>query len=419
MIHHLLEPARIICKHVPALYMTSMLIAKDSQIFTAASDGSIEILELELRSPRSNLYKLTTKRSIAASRFKSMVPVTRVVKYDIVSSVEPFDVMHPLDKSQKVVALSTQSLVVLNSVEARTYYEKALSDDSSCKCGVLSIARQTHTDHVWLLRDGSIHVLYAKKTNVITSLTKHELCDLAMLHNQSMIAVGKYGGIHLIDGNQVLYSDKIQGCVSSSGIREINDTLYVLQHGTPEILRVNTDIIHGPCAFIFPVLRDNKTFEIPRSPLLPQFLPSRKYVDSILRRLVDWCSAPVEISARQSRQIVNECYYLALAIPDYVPNAICRIMETNIDRSEMSDQAIYVMLKCIQAVLRIGSKTQIARVLTMYYLGNWKHRHFVLHLLTKDSEIASIAKPLIVDALWSMPPTTELCELVDKAKETL
>lgn len=416
LVHYLLDPETIICKYTPSSgsKITAMRTTQDNQIFVALSDGGVEVMCLELRAPRNTMYRMNVKHSIKASRFKSLSRVASIVRLDIVYSVEPFDVMCPLDESQKVAALSSKSLVVLSSPDANIYYEKTVAN-----CGILAVARQTHADHAWLMRDGTINVLFSKKTSTMTELADKGVCDLAMLNNQTMIAVGSRGEFYFVDGKQVLYADKILGCDKAFCAREIGNVLYVLQFGTPEILRINTDVMRESCAFIFPILKDNKTFKIPQTPLLPHLFPPRKHVNLVLQRLAKWCAAPIEIPARQMRQTINECYYLSLAIPDYVPGSICKIFEMSIGGTDLSDQAIYVMLKCIQVVMKMCAKTKIARVLSLCYLTNWNHRYFVLHLLAKDPEIAALAKTWISDAIFSMPPSSELCELVEAAEANL
>lgn len=419
IVRHLLEPDAIICKNQSKSQITAMRTTPDTidtRIFVALSNGSIEVLSLELNA-NTKTYSVVVKHVIAASRLKSVTRVSRIVGLEIVSDVVPFDTLCLIDKSQKVAALSPTSLVVFSGSDAKVYYEKSLVNDPGN--GILSVARQTHTDHVWLMRDGTINTLYGKRQTVMSTSVARDVCDIALLQSQVMLVVGRDNAVYISDGKQILYSDIIRGCIQTFCIKEINDTIYVLQCGIPEMLRINTDIVRGPRALLYPVLRDGKTFETPTAPLLPQLLPPRSHVDDVMNRLAGWCSAPcsLEIPSRQARQTINECHYLALAVPDYVPSAICRILETHMDSA--SDQAIYVMLKCVQAVMRTENtktKMKFARVLTECYLTNWNHRHFVLHLLSRDEEIARMADGWIADACFEMQGGTELGDLIDAAK---
>jgi len=415
---HLLEPEAVLGYRKNVLHgsrITAFRVFADSCVCIATESGDITIYELE-PVKNKNEYALAKKQFLPAASFKYGIPDMKYVGLKAVRTPHSFDKILLVDRGQKIALASPKSLSVFSVLENGTlkvYYEK----DVSSLGGIVDVARQTRADYAWLLRDGTITTAISAVRTKVTGLSG--LSAMAVFQQNIMFVLGECGAYHLTESS-VLFSGQIAGCRKTFGIKEINDCLFVLSSGVPEDLRINPDIVVGN-VIISQLIRDNKTFGVPTFPPNLHEIPPKNHVDRVIGVLANWRAAGItlEIPQRHVRQVANECYYLSLALPQIVLGMICNLFDSGLD-SGMLDHVIYVFLKCIQGMLRTTTdktaKHTMARVLTKCYLGQWKHREFVLHLLSVDKEIAKMASEWIQDAIWNMTWSEQLSKLMEKAE---
>ncbi len=416
---YLLEPDGCIDQKKTNNNQVTALVAFDgTKVAVAMAGGEIVVFELESDPSRSK-HKLAKRQVIQTSKLKCMETTTNFVGLKMVSQILPFDQIELVDYSQKIAFSSAKTLAIFQTQQdgsLKLYYEKSVADHG----GIRSIARQTHTEHIWLMRDGTMDIVLSggKHLRKIAKFSE-DLASISIFQQQAVLALSRSGGFFLADVRKgVIYSDSVAGRIF--GVREINDCLFVLHEGKPQNLRIPPSTsLHGRVVFS-QLIRDNKTFEIPRDFTTPQMIPPKNHVQQVMDTLALWCSSDGmrEIPSRVARQLVNECFYLATAIPTIVPSSVCQLLEAKMESAP--DNAIYILLKCVQSMVPVAAdsvKPTMARVLTQCYLMHWVHHKFVLRVLREfDKSTREKIWEWIVSAFWEMPGSEQLCELCEEAK---
>jgi hypothetical protein len=412
---HMLEPDMVIKKTNGQI--AALKTFDGSNVCIAMQNGNILIHELEFDATCGE-YKIAPKQVIKAADIKSNIKETSYVGLNMKHTTRPFDEMAIFDHGRKIALTSASALAVfsLNQTDFKPYHSKSVLSNG----GIKKVARQTHAEHAWLMRNSTISVLSAgTRTEKIIPKFADDLCDLCVFQQCILIALASSGKYYLVDPVRgVFYSSEIPGCGTAFAIKEIEDRLYILCSGTPTDCRINTDIINGK-VLITQLIRGNKTYGASEFPLSQQKLPPKDHVDSVFGALFRWCTlkAGVEIKGKNVRQMANECYYLSLALPVLVPANICRLFDTYMDT--MPDHVMYIMLKCIHGVIKVAAppiKYDIARVLTRCFLGFWRHRDFALHLILIDAEIAKLAREWIAGAAFEMSEFEQTIDLIKQAE---